>query len=416
MQLAEKSLKIFLPVIKTDKYAFNAKIEDVEMFHTVKTICSSSFSNCSSLKNVTFSEKIKEIGNFAFLNCSSLESIILPHSVKNLGAGVFKSCTKLKKVKLPKDLKILPPDFFENCQSLEKIVLPEGLEVIEEGAFSGCINLKEILLPKTLKLIKNKAFKRCKSLKSLIFPKSLKHIGDMAFDGCNALTSVVFEGTLEYVGAVAFPENPYILPDINETMFSSSFIQKSNYGLCPTVTVPKRVKTLCLGFENTLTYKQTCDNKTCHRHILSLEKHNIKVFISENFYSYDDRNDVLIKSGDFDFIRYDSQFEIAEEKEKPVICAFRLAYPMGLKNEVKSIYKNHLSKTVENAALFAVEKNEEKVLKYLIENFEISTEFCTFLYEKAATNSFLNLQQILSQKKNNSAFDEIDLLYKEILG
>ena len=60
--------------------------------------------------------------------------------------------------------------------------------------------------------------------------------------------------------------------------------------------------------------------------------------------------------------------------------------------------------------------NEEKVLKYIIDNFELSSEYCAFLYEKSAKNGFLNLQQILSQKKKNSGFDEINFLYEEILG
>lgn len=416
MPTAEKTLKIFLPVIKTDKYAFNSQIEDIEMLHTVKTIKSSAFCNCSSLKNIRFAEKLTEIQAFAFLNCSSLKSVLLPDSIKNLGEGVFKSCTNLEKIQLPKGLKELSPNLFENCRALETIILPDGLEIIGEEAFSGCINLKEIVLPKSLKVIKKKAFKRCKSLKSIVFTEEVKHIGDMAFDGCKALTSVVFEGIPEYIGASAFPETPCILPNINGTMFSSSFLQKSKYGLCPTVTVPKGVQTLGLGFENTLTYKQTCESKTCHCHIISLEKYNVRVFISEKFYSYSDREDILIKNGEFDFFKYDSQFEKAEEKEKTIISAFRLTYPIELTEEKEILYKKHLSETAEYAALFATEKNEEKVLKYIIDNFELSSEYCAFLYEKSAINGFLNLQQILSQKKKNSGFDEINFLYEEILG
>ncbi|MBE6800149.1 MAG: leucine-rich repeat domain-containing protein [Ruminococcaceae bacterium] len=416
MQAAEKILKIFLPVIKTDKYAFNSQIEDVEMLHTVKTVKSSAFCNCSSLKNIKFSDNLTDIQSFAFLNCSSLENVSLPFSIKSLGEGVFKSCTNLKKVELPKGLKNLPKSFFENCRALESIVLPEGLECIGEEAFSGCVNLKEIVFPKSLKVIKSKAFKRCKSLKSIVFPEGVKHIGDMAFDGCKALISIVFEGTLEYIGASAFLENPCISPNINGTMFSSSFIQKREYGLCPTVTVPKGIQTLCLGFENTLNYKQACENKTCYCHILSLEKYDTRLFISEHFYSYNDRNDTIIKNGEFDFIKYDSQFPKADEKEKAIISAFRLTYPIGLNEETEIIYKTHLSQNAEYGAIFATEKNEEKVLKYIIDNFDLDSEFCLLLYEKASKNSFLNLQQILSQKQKNTGFDEINFLYQEISG
>ncbi len=416
MQSADKTLRIFLPVIKTDKYAFNSQIEDVEMLHTVKAVKSSAFCNCSSLKNIKFSEKLTEIQNFAFLNCSSLENVLLPSSVKSLGEGVFKSCTNLKKIQLPKNLKELPANFFENCRGLETIILPEGLESIGEECFNGCINLKEIVLPKSLKSIKKKAFKRCKRLESIVFPKGLKYIGDMAFEGCNALTNIVFKGSPENIGASAFPETPCVLPNVTGTMYSSSFMQKSEYGLCPTVTVPKDIKNLCLGFENTLTYKQTCENKTCYNHILSLEKYNGRLFISENFYSYNDRTDALIKNGEFDFIKYDSQFDKSEEKEKPIIAAFRLSYPIKLQEKTKAIYHNHLLQTAEYAAIFATEKNEEKVLKYLLDSFDLESEFCSFLYEKASKNSFLNLQQILSQKKKKTGFEEIEFLYNEILG
>ncbi len=416
MQPAEKTLKLFSPVIKTDKYAFNSQLEDVEMFHTVKTVKSSAFCNCSSLKNIKFSENLIEIQDFAFLNCSSLEMVSLPSSIKKLGEGAFKSCTNLKRVELPEGLKNLSENLFENCRALEKIILPEGIETIEKECFSGCINLKEIVLPKTLKSIKSKAFKRCKSLKSIVFPKGVKYIGDMAFDGCNALTRVIWSGTIEYIGASSFPETPCVLPDIDGTMFSSSFLQKNEYGQCPTVTVPKGIKTLCLGFENTLTYKQNCENKTCYCHILSLEKYNARLFISEKFYSYSNREDTLIKNGIFDFIKYDIQFTNAEKKEKPVIAAFRLTYPIELQEESEKLYKKHLSQSPESAAVFATEKNEENVLKYIIDNFELSTEYCAFLYEKAANNGFLNLQQILSQRKKNSGFDEINFLYEEILG
>lgn len=416
MQAAEKTLKLFLPVIKTDKYAFNSHIEDVEMFRTVKSVKSSAFCSCSSLKSIKFSDTLTEIQSYAFMNCSSLETVSLPQSIKQTGEGVFKSCTNLKKVELPKGLKSLPKSFFENCRGLESIILPDGIETIEEECFSGCVNLKEIVLPKTLKTIKNKAFKRCKCLKNIVIPQGVKHIGDMAFDGCKALASVSFEGTPEYMGAAAFPETPCVLPHMEGTMFSSSFIQKAEYGLCPIVTVPKGIKTLCLGFENTLAYKQTSENKTCYCHILSLEKYKTRVFISDNYYSYGNRTDTLINNGEFDFIKYDSQFPKANEKEKSIISAYRLTYPIELQEKAETVYKKHLSQNAEFAAIFATEKNEEFVLKYILDNFNLDSEFCSLLYEKASKNGFLNLQQILSQKKKNTGLDEINFLFQEILG
>ncbi len=413
MQDKKASIKIYSPTIKADKYAFDSIIENVIMTHSVKSIKASAFFNCSSLKSVLFSKNISEIGNYAFSNCCSLKSITLPDSITKLGNGVFKGCTALKSIDLPTSTKKLPTEFFENCRDLETISLPYGLEVIGEECFSGCINLKKITLPDTLKYIEAKAFKRCSSLKTLIMPKSLKHIGDKAFEGCTSLTNVVFNSTLDYVGKAAFPEHAYTLPSINGTMFSTSFIPKANYGLCPVIKIPKEVKSLYLGFENTLDYKHRCDNKTCYCHILSLEKYSAKVFIGESYYSYN-KKDNLMENSCFDFEKYDSQFSKAESNEKAIISAFRLTYPIELKQETKLKYQKYLSEAGEYAALFATEKNEEDVLKYITDNYELPTEYCTFLYEKAFKNGYLNLLQILSQIKQNNGFSEIDLLFQEV--
>ena len=74
-----------------------------------------------------------------------------------------------------------------------------------------------------------------------------------------------------------------------------------------------------------------------------LEKYNVKVYISERFYSYKNRADKIIENGAFDFNKYDSQIDSAEEYEKPVIAAYRLAYPQELTEKTKSIYEKILN-------------------------------------------------------------------------
>lgn len=415
MQISNgKNIRCFAPVIKKDKYSFDHTLTSVEMLFTVKKIEHSAFCGCSKLKEITLSKNLKEIGDTAFLNCTSLEEITVPASVKILGEGVFRDCKNLKTVRLPDGLKILPKSAFKNCVSLEKIVLPRGLEEIDEEAFSGCVNLKEIVFPDGLKIIEKKAFKRCFNLKAAIFPESLSHIGDKAFEHCKALTSLVFNGALDHIGAAVFPQTPCVIPRLTGTMFSSSFMQKEDYPLCPTVTVPDGTKSLALGFEDTLDYKRRNAGKTCYAHILALEKYGAKLFISEHYYSYDDRTDLLVKNGEFDFKKYDEQINRAAEREKPVIALFRLTYPKGLSNTAKSRYIKILNENTAEAALFTVEKNEPDALKYIVENCRLTTEFCTTLYETAAKNRFSKLQQILSHKKEKTGFEEIEAFFDEI--
>ncbi len=409
-----KAIRCFAPVIKNGKFAFNHTLTSVELAFTVKKIEHSAFSGCSNLKELIFSKNLKSIGDSAFSNCTSLEEITIPSSVKHIGASAFKDCKNIKTLNLPEGLKVIPQNAFENCVSLEKVHLPDSVEIIEESAFSGCINLKEITFSKNLSIIKAKAFKRCFGLKSVVFPESLSYIGDKCFELCKNLTSVVFNSKLSYIGGAVFPETPCLIPPIWGTMFSSSFLLKSEYPLCPTVKVPCGVKNLALGFENTLDYKHRNDKKTCFAHIISLEEQKAKVFISEFYYSYTDRNDFLIENENFDFNKYDSQFDRADQQEKPLVALYRLTYPENLKSDMKRIYENELRAKVFDAAMFAVEKNEEDALKYIVENCTLSTEDYTTLYETASKNKFANLQQILTQKKEKTGFEEIESFFSDI--
>lgn len=409
-----KAIRCFTPVIKNGKFAFNHTLTSVELAFTVKKIEHSAFSGCSNLKQITISKKLKAIGDSAFSNCTALEGITIPSSVKHIGASAFKDCKSIKTINLPEGLKAIPQNAFENCVSLEKVRIPDSVEVIEEGAFSGCINLKEVTFSKNLSIIKDKAFKRCFSLKSIIFPESLSYIGDKCFELCKNLTSVVFNSRLSYIGSAVFPETPCVIPQISGTMFSSSFLLKAEYPLCPTVKIPLGVKNLGLGFENTLDYKHRNDKKTCFAHIISLEEEKIKVFISEFYYSYTDRKDYLIKNGNFDFDKYDSQFDRADQQERPLVALYRLTYPEKLNPDMKYIYENELNPKAFDAALFAVEKNEEDALKYIVENCTLSTEDYTALYETASKNKFANLQQILTLKKEKTGFEEIESFFSDI--
>ncbi|MBQ8183494.1 MAG: leucine-rich repeat domain-containing protein [Clostridia bacterium] len=411
---AVKAIKCFAPVIKNGKFAFNHTLKSVELCFTVKKIEHSAFSGCSNLENITLHNNLKSIGDSAFTNCTALKKIDLPPSVKALGTSVFKDCKKLKTIRLPQGLKAIPQNTFENCVSIEKIVLPDSIETIEESAFSGCINLKEIVFSENIKTIKDKAFKRCFSLKTLTFPKALSYIGDKCFDHCNALTNVIFNGNPDYIGAAVFPETPCVLPTITGTMFSSSFMQKAEYPLCPTVIVPQGIKKLALGFENTLDYKRRNADKTCFAHILSLSEQGIKLFISERYYSYTDRSELLIEHGRFNFKKYDEQFERADEHEKPLIALYRLTYPTDLNSEAEILYKKALNEKVFYAAMFTVEKNEEDALKYIIENCTLSTDEYTTLYETASKNKFGNLQQMLTKKKEKTGFTEIENFFNDI--
>lgn len=370
------------------------------------------FSNCRKLQKATINENCVELGNGAFANCMELREINIPNTVTVLGKECFKGCSSLKEIKLPDSIKVLPRNFFENCQSLEMVCLPKSLEIIEAECFSGCSNLKTIIFPDALKEIGEKAFYRCESLENIRLPKSTTHLDDHAFASCKNLTTLQIEGDLLYAGAALFSNCTVNPPKNTERMFVTSFLKNSDYKLCPTVKIPESVKELKLGFKGLLPYSYLTKNKSCFSHILTLEKYNAKVFISENYYS---ENDKILENGIFDFLKYDTIFESAENYEMPIIATFRLSYPVELQENHRNLYQREIIENGKEAAIFAVKTNEENLLKYLMDNADFDTSFCEELYSIVSEQGLPNLLQILSNKQNNTGLNEINSLFEELM-
>lgn len=399
---------------KINEYCYNEDIVNLELSDRVKVISRMTFTSCRNLKTVKFNENLQKIGYEAFYNCTSLEEAFIPVKLESLGEAAFMDCRNLKKVILP-SIKILPKNLFKGCFNLEEIVIPHSVEIIEEGCFHSCTNLKKITFSENVKQIKEYAFKRCQSLESVIFPDSLQILGDKAFEDCKNLKYIKFNSELKYLGKSVFYNKFYDEYKIKGTAFCSSFTSKADLENCITITIPKTIDYLTLGFEGVLPFAYRNKNKTCPNHVLSIEKEQIKVFMSSAFYSYQDDSDYIIKNGEFDFSKYDNQLEKAEETEKPFVAAFRLAYPENLSKSKEKEYFDFIKGYEKDVAIFSVEVNDRNVLSYLLENFSFDTEFCATLYSLCAKKGYSNLQEIVSVKKKKTALSETEDLLNELL-
>lgn len=387
-------------------------IEKIVLPESITEIRNSTFSNCRKLKSIKISKACTRLGDDAFLNCMDLDEIAVPEAVTSLGKNCFKGCSSLKTVTLPDNIKILPENTFENCRSLETVLLPQKLEFIGAECFAGCVNLKNIVLPDSVKYIGEKAFYRCEGLASIKLPKGLTHIDNQVFSNCSNLKSLQFENDLDYAGAAILPECNAILPERILKMHITSFLKKSEYRLCPTINIPESVNELSLGFEGLIPYSFLIKNKSCFNHIMAIEKYGAKVFVSENYYNAKEK---IIQDGYFDFNKYDSLFETAQAFEKPVIAAFRLAYPVELSENNRLIYQTELFKRARDAVLFAIKSNEGALLKYLIDNVDFDTDFCEEMYMYVSKLGLPNLLQILTTKRNNTGLNEINSLFEELM-
>ena len=414
MKIKNNKLVLKKKKTKINEYNYNENIEQLELTKKVKVISRTTFPGCRNLQTVIFNENIEEIGYEAFYNCVSLTEIILPSSIKVIGEGAFMDCRALKKVVLP-PLKVLPKKLFKGCFNLEEIVIPDSVEIIEEGCFHSCVNLKKITFSKNLKQIKAYTFKRCQSLEEVIFPASLKILGDKAFEDSKNLKLIKFNIDLKYLGKSVFYNKFYDEYKVNGTAFCSSFTSKADLENCITITIPETIDYLALGFEGVLPFAYRNKNKTCPNHVLSIEKEQVKVFMSSAFYSYKDDSDYIIKNGEFDFLKYDNQLEKAEEAEKPFVAAFRLAYPQKLSEQRGKKYFDLIKGYEKDVAIFSIEVGDSDVLSYLLENFSFDTEFCATLYSLCAKKGYSNLQEIVSTKKKKTALTETENLLNDLL-
>ena len=111
--------------------------------NNLETIGNYAFSNCTSLKSISF-PAVKDIGSRAFHGCSSLESISFP-AVKDIGSGAFQSCKKLYKVWLGYNLTKISSLSFQNCPVLPYIVIPASCTRTTTDCFMDCDRLQAII-------------------------------------------------------------------------------------------------------------------------------------------------------------------------------------------------------------------------------------------------------------------------------
>lgn len=116
---------------------------------TLVSIDTSSFSNCTSLTNITFPDSLTSIGSCAFGQCTNLTSINL-NKVKNIEENAFFGCTKLSFVTPSLELTTIGHRAFADCTGLNSFIFQSKVNSIACDAFDGCSNLLEIIaLPET---------------------------------------------------------------------------------------------------------------------------------------------------------------------------------------------------------------------------------------------------------------------------
>lgn len=125
------------------------------------------FAYNDKIESVEISDSVVAIGTFAFLGCNNLTSVEVSAGVTEIGSSAFcyrKNITNIS---------------FDNNSQLESI---------DDDVFAHCSSLTSIDIPASVTSIGNEAFYDCSSLISVTIPDSVTSIGFYAFYDCSSLT------------------------------------------------------------------------------------------------------------------------------------------------------------------------------------------------------------------------------------
>ena len=149
----------------------------------VTEIKASTFSICSSLKNVTFQGTITKIGDYAFAE-TGLGSIDLSN-VQEIGSSAFNQCA-ITSLVIPASVKTIGNEAFSSCQHLTSVTFETdgALRAISNGMFFGAgdsdFPIAEITIPSNITTIGDGAFNQC-NFQKITFEEGVTTFGDNLF-------------------------------------------------------------------------------------------------------------------------------------------------------------------------------------------------------------------------------------------
>ena len=168
-------------------------MNEVTISQGVKSIESSAFSFCSSLKTIFIPASVNKIEGSAFANCKNLLAITVEAENKHFCSegGMLLNKSKTQLIKCPAGIG-------------DESVVPDGVENIGPSAFADCNRLETIIVPEGVKSIGELAFHKCRNLSMVTISSTVKNIGRSAFNNCKSLRSAVFLGEAPIMGEGVF--------------------------------------------------------------------------------------------------------------------------------------------------------------------------------------------------------------------
>lgn len=237
------------------------KINKVVIESGVTNVGACSFTNCSTITQISLPEGITDIEEHAFEN-TGISGIILPESLKVIWNYAFQKCTHLTTITIPSNVMSIHFSAFLSCTAVTSynvaesnhtfssengvlynkgkdrllrypsgrsgaFVIPDSVYQIMSYAFQDARGLTEITIPESVGSAGPGAFEYCTALTSVTIPGNLEMIEARMFYGCTSLKNVTICSGIKYIGASAFAYASQLtfveLPDTVISISSEAF-------------------------------------------------------------------------------------------------------------------------------------------------------------------------------------------------
>jgi hypothetical protein len=158
-------------------YAFNntrMRAFDLSSSTSLLNIGSYAFSNCTNLTSLVSSlNTVTNIGSNAF-EYSAFRFFAWPSSVSSVGSSTFFNCTSLTNMSFSSTLTSIGVAAFSRCGFRQISWFPSTVTLIDDSTFSYCTSLTSIQIPSAVSSIDTLAFDNCTALTRIVLPYFLR--------------------------------------------------------------------------------------------------------------------------------------------------------------------------------------------------------------------------------------------------